>query len=108
MLKVTITKPGKKIVFNGQVLTTPCKVFIFEKDQTAMKVILMQAGINEKFYSIEKSEVQPLRVETNAKVAKEVAKEAEKIAAEVKGEEVKVEEPKQEAPKAEGKKGKKK
>lgn len=108
MLKVTITKPGKKIVFNGQVLTTPCKVFIFEKDQTAMKVILMQAGINEKFYSIEKSEVQPLRMETNAKVAKEVAKEAEKIAAEVKGEEVKVEEPKQEAPKAEGKKGKKK
>lgn len=108
MLKVTITKPGKKIVFNGQVLTTPCKVFIFEKDQTAMKVILMQAGINEKFYSIEKSEVQPLRMETNAKVAKEAAKEAEKIAAEVKGEEVKVEEPKQEAPKAEGKKGKKK
>lgn len=111
MLKVTITKPGKKIVFNGQVLTTPCKVFIFEKDQTAMKVILMQAGINEKFYSIEKSEVQPLRVETNAKVAKEVAKEAEKIAAEVKGEEVKVkveEQPKQEAPKSEGKKGKRK
>lgn len=108
MLKVTITKPGKKIVFNGQVLTTPCKVFIFEKDQTAMKVILMQAGINEKFYSIEKSEVQPLRMETNAKVAKEVAKEAEKISAEVKGEEVKVEEPKQEAPKVEGKKGKKK
>ncbi len=108
MLKVTITKPGKKIVFNGQVLTTPCKVFIFEKDQTAMKVILMQAGINEKFYSIEKSEVQPLRMETNAKVAKEVAKEAEKIAAEVKGEEVKVEEPKQETPKTEGKKGKRK
>ena len=47
MLKVTITKPGKKIVFNGQVLTTPCKVFIFEKDQTAMKVILMQAGIKD-------------------------------------------------------------
>ena len=109
MLKVSITKPGKKIVFNGQVLTTPCKFFIEEKDKTAMKVILMQAGVNEKFYSIEESNVQPLRLETNTKVAKEIAKEAEKVAAEVKGEEVKVEpEVKQEAPKAEGKKGKRK
>lgn len=109
MLKVTITKPGKKIVFNGQVLTTPCKFFIEEKDQTSMKVILMQAGINDKFYSIDSSEVQPLRLETNTKVAKEIAKEAEKISAEVKGEEVKAEpEVKPEAPKAEGKKGKRK
>lgn len=110
MLKVSINKPGKKIVFNGQVLTTPCKFFIEEKDQTAMKVILMQAGVNEKFYSIEESNVQPLRLETNTKVAKEIAKEAEKVASEVKGEEDKKVEPevKEEPLKDEAKKNKKK
>lgn len=107
MLKVSITKLGKKVRFNNTTFTTPCKFFIEDKDVTAMKVVLMTAGINEKFFTIEKVEKNPEADEARIKAEKAVLKEAEKIAKEVKNESPVVEEKKEDSVQNFSKKNKK-
>lgn len=106
MLKVTVEKRGKKIIFNGQQIMSPCKFFINDKDQTSIKVVLKQLGVGEDFFTIEKVEDDKEKVEARAVAAKEVAKKFEQAAKEVKGE-AKVEEVKAEV-KVEEKKSSKK
>ena len=107
MLKVTITKLGKRIKFNGYLVSSPCKIFIDEKDETAMRVTLMRLGIGEKFFTIEKENAKPAKNENNAKVTKEVAKKMEQVSAEVKNEDPVAEVKEAEAPVAESKSEKK-
>ena len=39
MLKVSITKLGKKVKFNNNTFTTPCKFFIEDKDVQLLTAI---------------------------------------------------------------------
>jgi len=79
MLKVSITKLGKKIQRGSSVMSTPCKFFIDEKEKMNIEVLMLRSGIDKRFYSfepvIESAEIKS----ANAKAEKEAKESGKKL-----------------------------
>ena len=108
MLKVIVTKLGKRIQHGGMVLSTPCKFFINENEKTQIEVLMMRNGIEKSAYKFEEVKDKPAIQGANEAITKQHQELAKKVSEQAKA--TKVEEPevkpeaKKEEPKAEGRK----
>lgn len=82
MLKVIISKPGKKIEYKGTLMTSPCKFYIKEEEEMHMRVLLLKLGIEENSFEIvkciQKNEIKAKNEEAekeNVVIAKNISSE---------------------------------
>ena len=85
MLKVTVRKPGKRLEWGANVVTSPCKFFIQDNERTHIEVLMMRNGIEKSKYRIDKvKEKSPEVQKANTTVDRRSKASAEVVSKEVK------------------------